>query len=56
MCKCSVLLSRTQVLPLIEALAGAPDVRPYLVDIFDVPGWLAAHRRGSGRAAAGRRP
>ena len=51
-----VLPPRPQVLPLIEALAEAPDVRPHLVDIFDVPGWLAAHRRGGRRGEAGCRP
>ncbi len=38
-------LMTPQVLPLIEALAEAADVRPHLADIFDVPGWLAARRR-----------
>ena len=37
--------STPQVLPLIEALAEARDVRPHLVDIFDVPAWLATRRR-----------
>jgi len=44
------------VLPLIEALAEAADVRPHLADIFDVPGWLAARCRpglGGGRHRTG---
>ena len=43
------------LLPLIEALADAPDVRPHLVGLFGMPAWLAARSGEPPRSRSGRR-